>query len=240
MTDPHGEPHPNEDAPPPDSATPPPPRRRTRALVVGAVSATPLIGGAVATVGILATRHRSTPAAAKVDASGSAVPAPIQTTAAPPSPSASPERAEFTFPQQIGPLSRKTGPEDESVRQDLTRIGVIRAFAEKYEDAKGCTVQLYGGNGRDTAYADKDADQVLDDIVKIVTDPAKDRTVGASRHVPPGGAGGTLSCVPMKNVGTVCGWKLNNLYVEAVMLAWQPDPGGQLMRTILDAIVLPA
>ena len=52
-------------------------------------------------------------------------------------------------------------------------------------------------------------------------------------------AGGTLTCAAVTKLGTACGWKQSERYVEAVLTGWQPGQGSALMRSILDAIVLP-
>jgi hypothetical protein len=237
MSDPHGELYPDDGATPEDHVTPQPPRRRGRALAVGIVAAALVIGGAVATVAILATGDKSKPAAAT--AASSAAPAPVQATSAEPSPTASPERVGFTFPAKIGSLTNKTRPDSENLRQNLTRLGVADAFYEQYEDFKGRTVILYGGNVGTSGYADKNADQVLDDILKAATDPAKGRTAGARRSVPTGRSGGMLACAPVKDLGTACGWKLDDRYLEAVLVGWQLDAATALVPTVLDTVVVP-
>jgi hypothetical protein len=245
MTDPYGEPPQGEGVPRPDTLALRPPRRRTRTWVVGTVAATVVLGGAVATLAVLATRHGSTQAAitASASATGCGGRTPARATRTPLSPPASPEREEFTFPQRIGPLTKDSAiADDEVFKQDhVTKMGVIHAFFERYVDATGYGVVLYGGNGRASAYADMDADQVLDDLIKITTDAGQSPAPREHRCVRLGNTGGALACAPMANVGVECGWKLDDLYLEAVVSQQQPDldAAGALMGSMLDAIVLP-
>jgi hypothetical protein len=245
MTDPSGEPHQSQGEPLLDSVALRPPLRRARTWVLGIFAAALVVGGAVAALAVLATRHESTHAtvAASASAIGCAARTPVRATGTPLSPTASPERDEFTFPQRIGPLAKDVAlGEDEAFKQDhVTKMGVIHGFFERYVDATGNGVVLYGGNGRASTYAGMDADQVLDDLIKLTTNAAQGQTPGEHRCVALGHTGGALVCAPMTNVGVECGWKLGDMYLEAVVYQHQPDPdsAGALMRSMLDAVVLP-